>query len=699
MGEARMPDGTTGPGSPTIAAGAYDHTGNVFLDVLVGWGWLDVGGDRNITYYFDQTSAYHLWSDFEKGIWRAAIQQWATVANITSQELPSPSGADIIETWTNSQTITNQFGLAPNGFPFGGAHYLPHQEGGSLGEFNSAYLLSYYTQNSLTPGGYGYSVFVHEIGHALGLSHPHGMVQLEDEPTFPGVTVAGDLGDFGYNQMVYTIMSYNRGLYMAPTVNDYGLPSTPMAFDIAAIQFLYGPNTTFHSGSDTYLLPDINAVGTGWQCIWDTGGTDTIAYTGKQNATIDLRPATLVFGDPIAGGAISQVAGIFGGYTIANGVVIENATGGSGNDTLTGNSADNILNGGAGDDTVVYFGNRSSYAVQNLGDRIVVSGPDGTDTLLSIEHAKFADVTLNLNAATTSDPIWSLTSMGDLSGDGTSDVVWYNIATHNVDLWKIANGQWAGSVSIGAHPSGWQAAGTGDLTGDGTADLLWFNPSTGNVDLWKISSGQWAGSANIGSHPLGYQVAAIADFDHDGTNDVLWYNPASGATEIWKIVNGQWSATFDLGSHPLGWVPVGAGDFNHDGTSDIAWYNAATRDIDIWQIVNGHWNASVDLGAHPAGWAPAGTGDFNHDGTSDIAWYNPTTGDIDIWQIVNGHWSASSDVGSHPAGWAPAGIGDFNHDGFSDIAWYNSATGNVDIWQIVNAHWAASVSVGSHPLS
>ena len=82
-----------------------------------------------------------------------------------------------------------------------------------------------------------------------------------------------------------------------------------MALDIAGIQFLYGPNTTYHSGSDTYLLPDTNAPGTAWRCIWDTGGTDTIAYDGKQNATIDLRPATLIFGDPIAGGAISRSEG------------------------------------------------------------------------------------------------------------------------------------------------------------------------------------------------------------------------------------------------------------------------------------------------------------------------------------------------------------------------------------------------------
>src|SRR6185295_4493379 len=176
-----------------------------------------------------------------------------------------------------------------NGQPWTAAHFLPQVGGGALGEFNRDFQFTITPPSSLTPGGYGYWIFVHEIGHGLGLSHPHGMVQLENEPFFPGVNGPGDLGDYGYNQQVYTIMSYNRVSNVAPFTspfNPYGQPATPMAFDIAAIQYLYGPNTTYHSGSDTYLLPDDNAPGTIWQCIWDTGGTDTIRYDGKRNATI-----------------------------------------------------------------------------------------------------------------------------------------------------------------------------------------------------------------------------------------------------------------------------------------------------------------------------------------------------------------------------------------------------------------------------
>ena len=62
--------------------------------------------------------------------------------------------------------------------------------------------------------------------------------------------------------------------------------------------------------------------------------------------TIDLRPATLLVG-PGGGGFISYVHGIFGGFTIANGVMIENALSGSGNDVVIGNSAANLVDGRA----------------------------------------------------------------------------------------------------------------------------------------------------------------------------------------------------------------------------------------------------------------------------------------------------------------------------------------------------------------
>ena len=51
--------------------------------------------------------------------------------------------------------------------------------------------------------------------------------------------------------------------------------------------------------------------------------------------------------------------------------------------------------------------------------------------------------------------------IGDFNGDGTSDVLWYNATTRDAEVWKISNGQWAGSVDVGTHPAGYQPAGSG----------------------------------------------------------------------------------------------------------------------------------------------------------------------------------------------------------------------------------------------
>ncbi len=401
-----LSDFPSGSASSTSVA----QSGNIFIDVLAARSWLDIGKDRNITYYFDEASPAHLWTTFEKAIFRGALHEWSSVANVTFEEVFSPNGADLFETWVTPNVMTQIWGPPPNGGSWPAAHYIPQESGSTAGHWNNNRVGTIYSTSELRSGSDGFRLFVHELGHAIGLTHSHGSVQDPGGPIFPGLPPYPDgafvSGDFTYNQMVYTIMSYNPGSHVTNYLSSparYGMPMSPMAFDIAAVQYMYGPNTNYHGGADTYVVQGANELDVGWRCIWDTGGTDTIRYDGQLNATIDLRAATLVNGDPIAGGALSRASGIFGGFTIANGVVIENAVGGSGNDTLIGNAADNFfdgragddrLDGGDGNDTAFFSGPRAAYTVTDLGGSFSVVGPTGTDTLFSIEHLQFSDGTL-----------------------------------------------------------------------------------------------------------------------------------------------------------------------------------------------------------------------------------------------------------------------------------------------------------------
>ncbi len=359
-------------------------TGNAFIDTLAGASWLDVGGDRNITYYIDETALTHrLWTVVETVVWQSALQQWANVANITPQRVSSQADADLIETWQTFLYMQEHHGGNIPSY-----HDLPNASGHAVGEFNTQGRFTYFSLGGLDLGGEGFSIFLQTIGHALGLRNTLG---------FPGG---------GYDQDLYSVMSPNAGAKTSSGSTDFGHVVTPMAFDIAAIQSMYGANTSYRIGSDTYVLPGNNAPGTSWQCIWDTGGTDTIRYDGNLSATIDLRAATLVNGNPNAGGFISQAAGIFGGFTIANGVVIENAVGGKGNDTLIGNSADNNLDGGGGEDTVRFLGARTAYTVTDLGGSVRVTGPEGSDTISNVEKLAFSDTIVTLAPSAPVNPLF-----------------------------------------------------------------------------------------------------------------------------------------------------------------------------------------------------------------------------------------------------------------------------------------------------
>ena len=276
--------------------------------------------------------------------------------------------------------------------------------------------------SNFTTGGSGFELFMHEFGHSLGLAHPHDGGGGALPKPYPGINQIEknwqDMGDNNLNQGIWSTMSYNDGWQKTATGVDtglkpnagaaYGYQATPMAFDVSALQFLYGANMQYHTGDDTYTLTQTNAIGTGWTCIWDAGGIDTISNSGATLACrIDLREAPLS-NTPNGGGYVSSDQGIAGGFTIANGAIIENAIGGSAADTLIGNAAQNLLrgnssndalDGGANIDTAAYSSLRAQYTYSRTNATVTdtVANRDGTDSLVSVERLKFTDTMVGLD--------------------------------------------------------------------------------------------------------------------------------------------------------------------------------------------------------------------------------------------------------------------------------------------------------------
>ncbi|WP_121114558.1 M10 family metallopeptidase C-terminal domain-containing protein, partial [Croceibacterium ferulae] len=255
-------------------------------------------------------------------------------------------------------------------------------------------------QISLEQGGYAFAVILHEFGHAHGLAHPHD--RGGGSEIMPGVTSAtGTYGVFNLNQGIYTVMSYNDAWDFHPdgptpfslSNLDSGWSGTLSAFDIAALQERYGVINDYATGDNVYLLGEVNDAGTYYETIWDTAGVDVIQYDGARNAQIDLLAATIDY-SPTGGGVVSFVDDIWGGYLIARGVVIENATGGSGNDVLLGNAADNVLTGNDGDDQL--FGREGNDTLIGGRGNNTLTGGAGNDTFIvsgAYLNASYATIT------------------------------------------------------------------------------------------------------------------------------------------------------------------------------------------------------------------------------------------------------------------------------------------------------------------
>lgn len=415
-------DGTDGGGQGLIVnaddRGGYGPNGKPSLDPIdagaqitrSNYSWANgMGQATTVTFAFrdtflttlpEDTTGHNAFSAAQISATLAALAAWSDVANITFQRVDdagtgySENATILFGNYTSGQDGAAAFAYLPVGMP--GSRLSGSVQGDVW--INSS--LSYNANPVMQ--AYGQQVLLHEIGHAIGLSHPAAY-----NASANGTITYGVNAIYFEDSRQYTVMSYfsereTGGDFRSGGAGANRYSAVPLLDDIAAAQRLYGANTTTRTGDTVYGFnsnagqPWFTAVNSSSALIfavWDAGGTDTFDFSGYAFAqTIDLRQ-----------GAFSSVGSLVGNVAIAIGVVIENVVGGTGADTIRGNSAANLItsnggndqiDGGLGSDTVVFSGARASYTISWNGQVGTVTGLGQTVTVSNVEFLQFSDTTI-----------------------------------------------------------------------------------------------------------------------------------------------------------------------------------------------------------------------------------------------------------------------------------------------------------------
>ncbi|MEG9862841.1 MAG: VCBS domain-containing protein [Parvularculales bacterium] len=244
--------------------------------------------------------------------------------------------------------------------------------------------ISHITSLSLTEPGWSYErvreVYLHEILHGLGLSHP-GLQQGNEGPPL----ATSDMAVFENS-----VMAYVSGLDFGE--NEQRFPIMPQLHDIESLQRVYGVNTTTRSVDTVYDYTDSIQA---YEIIYDMGGVDLFNFNNPDfKAGVDLE---------MTAGARSKIATTDHNwnFVIAYNVVIENVIGTKHADIIRGNDADNILEGLAGADILDgrFGSDTASYSLSEAGVSVDLTRAGGIqattnvsgdhssgDTLTSIEN-------------------------------------------------------------------------------------------------------------------------------------------------------------------------------------------------------------------------------------------------------------------------------------------------------------------------
>lgn len=396
---------------------------------------------KNLTYGFRQsgndgrTIFGSPFSDAQQTSIFFILAHYAEIANLTFTEDSARDQATLLFANYNQDDGRGAYAYGPGTNPVNGDVWFNMFYGDGTYEF----------------GGTFYEIMLHEIGHAMGLTHPG----LYDAGNGVDLTYANS-AQFTQDSESLTLLSY----FEASATGGSNVDGQTLSIaDILALQNAYGANMETRATDTTYGfggegIYNFNNNPTPKLTIWDGGGIDTIDLSDESaSQRINLNEGTL-----------SDVMGLLRNLGIAIGAKIENAFGGNGADTILGNDLNNDLRGGGGVDLLFGGAGRDTlngnaeadilvggagddlFFVDNADDRILEGTGGGYDivqTTVSYRLGSGSAVqelratgggTINLTGNASANRLVADTGLNSLTGGAGRDVFVFNFGSSTTGL-------------------------------------------------------------------------------------------------------------------------------------------------------------------------------------------------------------------------------------------------------------------------
>jgi Ca2+-binding RTX toxin-like protein len=378
---------------PTYSPGRWNAQTNVGTQTIITYSFTDTADLQSLAEYDPYgATAYWAYTEAQRTLMREVMAKFEAVAGVKFVEIEGDSminifGADVsgVGGWANI-AYSNEYANNPTG----------------NGNFVNAY-------KNMDEGDYGYQVNIHELGHAMGLQHPH-----------EGDTTLDPLLDTQAN----TVMTYNIS---NPYVTELGV------FDIQALQDIYG----VAGGMDSWVITvdvnddvDIRASNDGETILATDQNTSIKAFKGDdlvigregndtlnagqgEDTVIGAQGADRIVGrsgnDLLIGDVDEQtysnddgtdkdrIFGQGGDDTIFGGRGKDLIAGGEDNDLLFGQYGDDQIRGGDGDDTIA-GGDGADRLTGNAGADVFVFDSYDIGEMDKISDFTVGDDTIDLSS-------------------------------------------------------------------------------------------------------------------------------------------------------------------------------------------------------------------------------------------------------------------------------------------------------------